>query len=656
MKKIFFIAFAFMFIFSMPAFAGTQSFSVSKSTLFKLFTEGEFSGPDSWTVPGSSTTYTNKVTATPKAGQGYTELSGTFDTTGVKYGTFGSSGGIDDYTKFMLHSDGVNNSTKFIDEAGKSVVSNGDAKISTAQNKFGGASARFNGSSSYLVTSVDKDFDVDNADLTYDFWMWLDSDFYSGALSDRFILDVFKDPNNRVVIEYGAGHFSLSLKSSNGQVITVPSSYYPTQAWVHTAIVKQGDNWKWYVNGVERANETSSFHALVSGTSYLGTIGKYYLTDAYYFKGYIDEFRLSKGIARWTSDFTPPSVPYSEPIKANIIVTDSEPAPSTSTTIVTAAAVPSYTVPKDASFRITVPGEFSGPDSWTAAGSPITYTNKVTVTPKTGLGYTELTGTFSSVGMKYGSFGADTEGGIDTNTKLMLHMDGENGSTGFVDETGKTATNNGNVQISTTQSKFGGASCSFDGSGDYLTFADSEDWNFGNGDFTVDFWAKRTRTNTAEMLVSQDTENAISNFAWSIYIYSNDRVDFSTAVGNSYYSITNGTISITDTNWHHYAMVRSGTNLYGFIDGVLSGSINTLGSLALNNSTNPLIIGETWWYATKHPFSGNIDEVRISKGIARWTANFTTPTRAYSTGPQKVNICVTDALPITAPAVVKFIK
>jgi hypothetical protein len=69
-------------------------------------------------------------------------------------------------------------------------------------------------------------------------------------------------------------------------------------------------------------------------------------------------------------------------------------------------------------------------------------------------------------------------------------MDGANASTSFIDNspTPKTVVANGNIQISTAQSKFGGASAYFDGSGDFLQIANNQDFNMGSGDFTIEFW------------------------------------------------------------------------------------------------------------------------------------------------------------------------
>lgn len=80
--------------------------------------------------------------------------------------------------------------------------------------------------------------------------------------------------------------------------------------------------------------------------------------------------------------------------------------------------------------------------------------------------------------------------GIDAYTVLMLHMDGTDEGTTFTDSStsAHTVTANGQTNTEIGQSMFGSASGQFDGTDDYLSIPDSADWNFGNGDFTIDFW------------------------------------------------------------------------------------------------------------------------------------------------------------------------
>jgi hypothetical protein len=92
--------------------------------------------------------------------------------------------------------------------------------------------------------------------------------------------------------------------------------------------------------------------------------------------------------------------------------------------------------------------------------------------------------------------------GNDAFTKILLHMDGTNGSTTFTDTnaggSAHTWTANGNAQISTAQSKFGGASGLFDGTGDYITTPDHADYTLGSGDFTIDLWFNCTAVGRRE--------------------------------------------------------------------------------------------------------------------------------------------------------------
>ena len=82
-------------------------------------------------------------------------------------------------------------------------------------------------------------------------------------------------------------------------------------------------------------------------------------------------------------------------------------------------------------------------------------------------------------------------------------MNGADGSNTFTDEAGKLWTAAGNAQIGTAQSKFGGASGSFDGTGDSLTTPDSDNFYLANGNWTIDFWVRFDVAGGAKNLISQ---------------------------------------------------------------------------------------------------------------------------------------------------------
>lgn len=219
----------------------------------------------------------------------------------------------------------------------------------------------------------------------------------------------------------------------------------------------------------------------------------------------------------------------------------------------------------------------------------------------------------------------------DGYTVALLHMNGSDASTTFTDESGKTWTAAGNAQIDTAQSKFGGASGLFDGTGDYISTPDHADFAFGTGDVTIDFWAMYNSlpaSGTHMISYMQYTDN--SNFIFcSLYNNAGTYVwYFYDAGGFGGLSFTTPAAPSTST-WYHIAYVRNGSNFYFFMDGTKSSSTPTSATSASDLASSPSIAkgvaGNLWL-----DHNGWVDEFRISKGIARWTANFTPPTSAYA--------------------------
>lgn len=218
--------------------------------------------------------------------------------------------------------------------------------------------------------------------------------------------------------------------------------------------------------------------------------------------------------------------------------------------------------------------------------------------------------------------------GIDSFAKLVLHCDGADGSTTFTDSSsgGKTVTANGNAQVDTAQSKFGGASCLLDGTGDYLSVADSADWDFGSGDFTIDLWFRGAVVTGAYAFVSQwnGTGNQRS---WELY-YDGSNLNFSwSTTGANGFSVARAWSPSTNT-WYHLACVRTGSTIKLFVDGTQLGADGTNSDTIFNGTASLLVGADTG--GTADFLNGWVDEVRVSKGTARWTANFTPPTEAYS--------------------------
>jgi hypothetical protein len=209
-----------------------------------------------------------------------------------------------------------------------------------------------------------------------------------------------------------------------------------------------------------------------------------------------------------------------------------------------------------------------------------------------------------------------------SNVSLLLHGDGTNGSTTITDNSPspKTVTANGNAQISTAQSKFGGASIAFDGTGDNLSVAESTGFDFGSANFTVECWIYANSLSASDYAALMGFHDAINFNAWGAYVRSNGVFFYGSTA-----TLTGGGTVNTST-WYHFAASRSGSTIRVFLDGIEVNSDTVFGTYVAggllfrvgddNTGGNPA-------------FNGYIDDLRITKGVARYTANFTPPTAPF---------------------------
>tara|TARA_R110000868_G_scaffold157482_2_gene384773 strand:- start:435 stop:1745 length:1311 start_codon:yes stop_codon:yes gene_type:complete len=178
------------------------------------------------------------------------------------------------------------------------------------------------------------------------------------------------------------------------------------------------------------------------------------------------------------------------------------------------------------------------------------------------------------------------------------------------------------AQISTSVFKYGTGSMSFNGTTDYLNTspANQAAFAFGSGDFTIEMWVNPTVLGAANEFL-YDGRLSVDGAFPSIYVNASSLVLY---LANGATQITGGAISTA--TWTHIAICRSGTSTKLFINGTQSGSTYTDSTVYLNNPLRPVIgsngpIGAYW--------NGYIDDLRVTKGIARYTTTFTPPTAAF---------------------------
>lgn len=389
------------------------------------------------------------------------------------------------YVSLLLHCDGSNNSTTFIDEMDRVLTLYGNPTMSTTQFKKGTSSGYFNGGSAILVEQHSS-LSIGTDDFTVDFWVWTDPNISTWS----------RIAENEAYNVTGGWHFSyngydsagtrrlgfqLGLNGGGGARID-SNSAIPTSQWVHIAVVRTGSTIAMYVNGAKQTATITTSENFTSQKLILGATLGY----TNFFTGYLDEFRVTKGISRYTENF----------------------------------------------------------NVW------------------------------------YDDYYQDW-------VSLLLHCDGSNNSTSFIDETGKPVTANGNAKTSTDQYKFGNASAYFDGTGDYLQIPYSSAFDFGSGDFTVESWIWINGNSIPDFdglrggAIINTWASAGQIKGWQLTILGSSST---TGTGIAFDSWNNdnsnlyrATVNISQGVWHHVAAtVQSGVRRI-FLDGVLLSRINYYG-------------------------------------------------------------------------------
>jgi len=473
-------------------------------------------------VAGASMT----VAASIEGGAVADNTSGGFDlTVPVSFvaGTAtGEAGGAADpnfaSVPLLLHMDGSNGSTTFTDASSNAhtITVYGNAQVTTTSPKFGTGALLCDGSGDSLSAPSNTSLTFGVSGFTIESWVRVNS---FGAR--QFIFS-----------QRDIGGFSLEITADgrlngitpNINTLTQASATMAINTWYHVAYTRLGNTHTLWLNGSSVATNTFSENGL-SGISYIGSRDG----STSSVNGRLDDLRITKNVARYTANFTPPTAAF--------------------------------------------------PD--TQAAEPATDPN------------------FSSV-------------------SLLLHMDGSNGSTTFTDASsiGHTITVGENAQVTTTLPKYGTGALLCDGSGDYLSVPSSTSLTFGTGDFTIEAWVRFNTVSANQYIFSQRNTSG-----FSLILLSDGRLQGITPNLNS---ITEGTASMVVNTWYHVAFTRSGTTNTIWINGGNRGT--------LTNSENGLsgisYVG-AGTVGSASVLNGRIDDLRVTKGVCRYTAGFTPRTSAF---------------------------
>lgn len=213
---------------------------------------------------------------------------------------------------------------------------------------------------------------------------------------------------------------------------------------------------------------------------------------------------------------------------------------------------------------------------------------------------------------------------------LLLPMDGANDGTVFTDwsPNPKAVTANGGAKTVTALSKYYGSSGYFGGIDDYLEIPAHTDFNFGSGDFCVEVWVYLVTPPAYQSSSSVvGIYNNVNNLrSWVVNLYNDSgvyRVQFVlSSSGANFSALVAGNMALNQ--WYHIACVKLGNDMIIYVDGIETGR-DTYTESIFTSSTR-LTVGR-YDNSNSHFNGGFIQDIRVTKGFARYTGNFTPPPR-----------------------------
>lgn len=175
--------------------------------------------------------------------------------------------------------------------------------------------------------------------------------------------------------------------------------------------------------------------------------------------------------------------------------------------------------------------------------------------------------------------------------------------------------------ISSAQARFGAASMLFNGSS-YIGYAHSADWDFGAGDFTIelDMFATTAANGTTYYLAGYGQGSTVALYAWWLIWTGGGSAQFRISSGAAAVTVNVGILGAGQ--WHHIAITRSGNTIRVFVDGDPGVGTGTFAGAINNPATATLTIGNVPTGFFPDFFIGHLDNLRITKGVARYTAAF----------------------------------
>ena len=420
----------------------------------------------------------------------------------------------------LLNMQGTAGTAVFTDESPNALTVTPVGDVELVADATFGTVASFDGSGDYLSLTGNSSFQFGTGDFTVEMWVYISAN----AANQQTFLDI---RGAATATPFAFGIYQSKLLFYDGAV-RQSSATVTSGQWYHFAACRSGGTLRLFINGVSYYSASSTTNFTTGANSIY--IGRGFDAAAYYTNGHIGPLRITKGVARYTANFTP---------------------------------------------------YYPGVDPYYYAAS------------------------------------------------LILNMQGTPGGTTFVDESPNalSVTPYGNAQLA-TDATFGTVA-SFDGSGDYLSISDSSAPVLGSSDWTIEAWIYISVAKSFNCIYAKRPPGS---YGFGLQVDGSNNLSISVSTTGSSWALAGSSLGggYTAGAWIHVAVVRSGNTITGYKNGVETGTQTLSGSISPSTGYAAAIASGLAGN-TSQDFNGRIGPLRITKGVVRYTTNFTPPTGLFPT-------------------------
>lgn len=472
------------------------------------------------------------------------------------------------------------------------------ASIDTSVKKWGEASlACADSATGYITVPDSEDWDLEDKDFTLEGWfLWDNAPSSIAGLISQWLTTgdqiawmlQYNQPGT--VLRFWWTNDGLAGESLDG------GSWTPTaDVWYHIAVCRNGADLRFFIDGVQSGSTGNiSTEDIFNSTSAM-TVGAN-AGGGDTFDGHADGIRITKGIARYTSDFIPP-------VRAHPTVGSDQHYDVVTALVPFNEAAGSY---RD-----------RGPETLGVASDPSDVTTELTVNFRG-----DVNADFANTATESRVVVGDEH---YESVVLLTRLD--HVTPIDVSNSGHTITVNGATRDTSNQ-KFGASCFDYAATTDDLSFGDHADWHFSTGDFTIELWVNWDDLTTTGDILGQWNAGG-SERGWLLrWNTTGDLLEFftSTSGGDGNLRLSTATGHSTGT-WYHVAVCRVNGDLILYFDG--DEIERVANSEDFHNSTAALTSGERA-DAAAGAFNGKVDDIRITKGVGRYPSSFIPPTRPHS--------------------------